>query len=257
MKSIAFLFLAISLAIILPAVGQEDANYWLSQTQRDYQNGSDSLALQDIEEYLDLQPGDTWAWSFKANILIKMKRYSEAVDSFDELIKLDQENDKAYNDRALILSGGLNQDDDALESVEKALNISPKNANYWFNKGMILESMGSIDDALQAYGQAVALNSALENAWYRQGLLLQMQGSYNESLFSLDQAIGLNDQNADAWNVKGLILMAQGLGEQAKSCFERAAAIVPSNQEFQKNLLEAQESIKQEPERTIEFNSSQ
>ena len=189
MKSIALLIIALSLATTVLAAG-EDANYWLAQTQSDYQNGSYSLAVQDIDEYLAIKADDTWAWSFRANILLKMKRYSEAVDSFDELLKLDKSNAQAYNDRALILSGGMRRNDEALESLEKALEIEPKNANYWFNKGIILEAMKRSDEALQAYEQATSLDPSFEKAWYQQ--------IYTQSIdSSLMKRYGTLDEQAD------------------------------------------------------------
>ena len=253
MRSVALLIIALSLATTVLASG-EDANYWLAQTQSDYQNGSYSLAVQDIDEYLAIKPDDTWAWSFRANILLKMKRYSEAVDSFDELIKLDGSNDQAHNDRALILSGGMRQNDEALESLEKALEIEQKNANYWFNKGIILEAMKRSDEALQAYEQATSLDPSLEKAWYQQGVILAMKGSYDPALSSLERAIDLNSQNADAWNTKGLVLLDQNLPQEAEVCFERAAAIVPSIREFQDNVKRAQEEMEAKPNKVIEFN---
>jgi len=252
MKYIAFLLLAFCLATISPVVGQ-DANYWLSQTQSDYNNGSYSLALQDIDEYLDLNSSDTWAWSFKANILRVMKRYGEAVDSFDQLIKLDGNNAQAYNDRALILSGGMRQHDEALDSMETALQINPADANYWFNKGMILEKTERYAEAQEAYSQAATLNPSLDMAWYRQGMIQAMQGSYNESLPLLDKAIELNSKNADAWNTKGLVLMELNSTEEAQSCFEKATALQPANQNFRNNRQEAQEGTEKKPEKTIEF----
>jgi hypothetical protein len=57
MKPIAFLLLAFFLVAIPPALSQ-DANYWLIQTHSDYNNGSYSLALQDIDEYLDLNSSE-------------------------------------------------------------------------------------------------------------------------------------------------------------------------------------------------------
>jgi tetratricopeptide (TPR) repeat protein len=206
MKFIAFFLLAFSLATILPATSQ-DANYWLIQTQSDYKNGSYSLALQDIDEYLEQNSSDTWAWSFKANLLIKMKRYSQAVDSFDQLILLDGYNSQAYNDRALVLSGGMRQNDEALNSLETALKINPNDANFWFNKGMVLETMGRYSEALNSYRQSAALNPSLDKAWYRQGCLLATQGRYNESLPLLNKAIQLNSRNADARNTKEFVLM--------------------------------------------------
>ena len=254
MKYIALLLLAFFLVTIPPAVSQ-DANYWLIQTQSDYKNGSYSLALQDIDEYLGMNSSDTWAWSFKANLLRIMKRYSESVDSFDQLILLDGSNAEAYNDRALVLSGGMRQHEEALNSLETALQINPKNGNYWFNKGMILEETEKYEEALEAYRQAAALNPSLDMAWYRQGRIMAMQGSLNESLPLLDKAIELDSKNADAWNTKGLVLMELNSLEEAQSCFEKALALQPSNRNFQNNLQKAQEVMERKPEKTIKIES--
>ena len=235
MKFIASLLLALFILAIHPAMSQ-DEDYWISQTKSDYHNGSYSLALEDIDEYLKINESDIWAWSFRANLLIKMERYSEAVKSFDRIIALDSSNADVYNDRALILSGAMNQDDEALASLEVALQIDPLNSNTWYNKGMILEKMERHNDALEAYGRAIDLNEDLERAWLRQGYVLMMAESYNESLASLERAIELNSENAEAWNDKGLVLMKLGRNGEAMDCFGKAVQLDPANKFYQENL---------------------
>ena len=80
MKSITFLFLAFFLAAMPSASGQ-DASYWQAQALSDHQNGSSNLALEDIEEYLALEPDDPWGWSFKANLL-KDRNYGRWIEYF-------------------------------------------------------------------------------------------------------------------------------------------------------------------------------
>jgi len=247
--------LAISLAVIMPATA-EDASYWLSQAASDYRNGSNSLALQDIEEYLEQNSTDAWAWSFKANLELRMKRYSDAVDSFDRLLELEPANDQVYNDRALILSGGLRRDQEALESLEKALEINPRNANAWYNKGVILEKMERMDEARDAFEKATTLDATLDKAWFRQGQLLAENGSYNESLRSLDRAIELNSENADAWDIKGLVLMKMNKAQEALACFEKAIALMPSRKDFGEHKNDALSSMGVETDKKIEFAGS-
>lgn len=258
MRRISFLLLAL-LALFLSVMlsgATEDANYWLVQTKSDFQNGSYILALQDIDEYLAVKPDDTWALSFKANLLLKLGRYSESIDSFDELILADPANAQAYNDKALVLSGGMRQYDEALASFEQAIAINPNNANYWYNKGIILEDMDNSSGALQSYRQATALNPSLEVAWYRQGLVLRGLGNLNESLSSFERALEINSQNADVLNEKGLVLMDLGRVAEAASAFESALAMEPANREFQDNLDAARGAIEPVAESTPESNSS-
>ena len=237
MKTIALLLLAFSLVAVLPATSQ-DANYWLAQTQSDYNNGTYSLALDDIDEYLAINSSDLWAWNFRANLLIKMKRYSDAVDSFDQIIKLDSTNAKAYNDRALILSGGMRQDEEALNSLDTALQIDSNNANIWFNKGMVLEKVKRYSEALEAYGKATTLDPSLDRAWYRQGHVLMLTERYEESLPSLEEARKLNPSYSEALNDIELVQK------------ELNRANTDSNVEGANMAAEAQETV---PEKTIEF----
>ena len=254
MRHFVLLLLSILLAAAaMPANGQ-DAKYWLAQTASDYQNGSNSLALQDIDEYLDLNATDLWAWNFKANLQLKMNKYRDSVDSFDQIIKLNPSDAKAYNDRALILSGALRQDQEALDSLDQALQINPKSASSWYNKGMILEKQGSHDDALQAFGEATTLDPSLDKAWYQQGIVLAKSGRYNKSLQSLDQAIKINSKNADAWSAKGEVLMAQNSGQDALASFEKAISLEPSNKDFQEKKNEALTKLGQAPEKRLEFS---
>jgi len=235
MKPIASLLFAI-LMLATPVVMSQDAEYWLAKTKSDYYNGSFSLALDDIDQYLRVNQTDTWAWSFRANLLIKMQRYQEAVDSFDMIIALDSSNAQAYNDRALILAGGLDRDEEALASLEAALQIEPLNANIWYNKGLVAEKMERHNEALQAYGRAIDLNQGLDRAWHRQGHVLMLNGRYNESLASLEKAIELNSENAEAWNDMGMVLMELERNDEARECFQKAAQLDPANALYQQNL---------------------
>jgi len=245
---LAIFLLAVSTALCQGADQDDDmdethdAGYWLAQTESDYNQGSYSQALDDIDEYLNYNSTDVWAWSFRANLLVKMKRYSDAVDSFDQLIRLDSSNAQAYNDRALVLSGGLRQSDEALESIGAALQLDPKSASTWFNKGVILEEMEMYDEALLAYNQSSKLDGSHDKTWYRQGLVLARMGDYEQAAAMLDRAIKINDRNADAWNVMGLIYREQSLMEEAKGCFEKAVAIEPDSAEFKRNLDEVAEA---------------
>ncbi len=160
------------------------------------------------------------------------------MESFDMVIALDPSNAQAYNDRALILSGAKNQDEDALASLETALQIDSLNANTWYNKGMILEKIGRYNQSLEAYSRATDLDEDLGRAWYRLGHVLMLTESYNESRASLEKAIELDSGNAEAWNDMGLVLRKLNRNVEALDSFKRAAELDPSNIFYQQNLNE-------------------
>jgi len=219
MKPIASILLVI-LMLAIPAVMSQDAKHWISQAKSDYYNGSYSLALDDIDQYLTINQSDIWAWSFRANLLRKMERYQEAVESFDRIIALDSSNAEAYNDRALILSGAMNQDEEALASLEAALQIEPQNANIWYNRGMVLEKMKRHNEALEAYGRAIYLNESLDRAWFRQGHVLMQLERIDEARECFQKAAKLDPAN---------VLYQQYLHDNGITAVDDKAVNLPEN----------------------------
>jgi len=80
------------------------------------------------------------------------------------------------------------QYNNALECLDKALEINPDHSVAWYNKGYILYSFKEDEDALECFGKA------LEN----------------------------NPSYIEAWNMKGNVLSSMGEGEGAKECYTRA-----------------------------------
>ena len=55
--------------------------------------------------------------------------------------------------------------DEAIRALDKAIKLSPKNSEAWYNKGLILDHQGKYDEAMQAYSKAIELNPQSEKAW--------------------------------------------------------------------------------------------
>lgn len=63
-----------------------------------------------------------------------------------------------HNDKAIDeLMNGNNQT--ALYEINQAININPKNANYYYIRGMILQKMNDLNKALIDYKKTLSLNS--------------------------------------------------------------------------------------------------
>ncbi|MCU0798232.1 MAG: tetratricopeptide repeat protein [Candidatus Thermoplasmatota archaeon] len=82
------------------------------------------LALESIEDMIELGPDNAQLFNSKGVVLAKMKRYDEAIEAFDTALRLDQGISRVWYSKGVVLmdSGGLRQ---ALACFYKALDLEP------------------------------------------------------------------------------------------------------------------------------------
>ncbi|MCJ7565209.1 MAG: tetratricopeptide repeat protein [Candidatus Aminicenantes bacterium] len=88
---------------------------------------------------------------------------------------------------------------EAIESVDKALELKPDSPDAWYNKGVILSKLGKYEEALRAYDKALELKPDSPSAWYNKGVALSKHGKYEEALRAYDKAIELKPDDHSAW----------------------------------------------------------
>jgi len=84
-----------------------------------------------------------------------------------------------------------------LALVEKSLKEHPKEANFWAEKGTLLNALGRYDEAISALDVALSLkaddNGQVSN---QKGISLYRLKRYDESLIAINKAISLGPDNA-------------------------------------------------------------
>ena len=82
-----------------------------------------------------------------------LKHYQEALDAYEQAIRLDPDYADAYFNKGIAL-GNLKRYQEALDACEQAIRLDPNNALAYINKGVTLESLGKNKEAQQAYNKA-------------------------------------------------------------------------------------------------------
>jgi len=65
--------------------------------------------------------------------------------------------------------------------------------------------MGNYDEAIKTLDKAIEINPRLAEAWYNKGNALLSLGKYEEAIKAFDKAIEINPQYAKAWNNRRMI----------------------------------------------------
>ncbi|MBI5240828.1 MAG: tetratricopeptide repeat protein [Elusimicrobia bacterium] len=116
----------------------------------------------------------------------------------------------------------------ALPCFERLVQMDPKDAESWGNKGACLHQLQRFEEALAAYQKAAELRPRDASAWLDQALCHQELKRGEEALACCDKALALTPMAPPVWYTKGSILLELlGRHEEAASCFDEVLGLNP------------------------------
>jgi predicted O-linked N-acetylglucosamine transferase (SPINDLY family) len=118
---------------------------------------------------------------------------------------------------------------EALEQLERALQINPKHADFLSNRGLALSCLQRSGEALQSCDLAVGIDPGHWRAWYNRGNALLELKRADEALASYDRALAIHPRHADALINRGLAFAGLGNQEAAVQNYNRALEVDPGH----------------------------
>ena len=82
--------------------------------------------------------------------------YQQAIDEFDQTIRLDSNNAKAYYNRGLV-HAHLGKSQQALEDFNQTIRLDPNNGAVYFSRGHVYYDLGKKDRACDDWRKACDL----------------------------------------------------------------------------------------------------
>lgn len=116
---------------------------------------------------------------------------------------------------------------EALVPMQKALALSPGDADVHYNLGLTLLDLGRLQEAESSFRHAIQINPDFYQAHGSLGVVLQGLGRLTEAEASYRQAIKMVPNYADAHNNLGNLYKELGRQEEARDCYRRALQINP------------------------------
>ena len=150
--------------------------------------------------------------------------YERAIEFANEAIELNPKNAKAYNERG-IAYGGLGEEYKSLEDYNKAIELNSNSALYFSNRGHMHMFFKNPDDAIKDFKKAIELNSNESLAYSGLCWAYNDKGNYNEAIEYGTKAIELDKDNSSAYNNRGWAYFATKKYDQAIADFEKAVSL--------------------------------
>ena len=215
-----------------------------------------------FRQAIGLHPGDWSAFNSLGRFLYYSGRYLEAAEEYERVVALDRSNIIGYSnlgtaylfagqfeaavsalDRAVAIeprgntynSHGLmhyylGNQDKAIESLSKAVELGPNDALNWSNLGDALWDAGKTEEARQAFEtaeklvtSAVAVNPNNPNDLMDLAWISAMLDRPDEARSLIDRTLGLSPDDPFAHFINGLILLRRGDPDAAIAALKLAA----------------------------------
>ncbi|MFQ5838209.1 MAG: tetratricopeptide repeat protein [Thermoplasmata archaeon] len=107
--------------------------------------GTGSKALEKVDDLL-----------MKAESAAYGEDYEEALRLYDEVLEMDQQEIRAWDGKAKILTR-LSRFSEAAQCYEKSLQVKPGDTEAWLNRGRALREQGRLGEALRSFEEALKL----------------------------------------------------------------------------------------------------
>ncbi|NIA10735.1 MAG: tetratricopeptide repeat protein [Nitrospiraceae bacterium] len=160
-------------------------NAFISREQRDPE-----LTLEYLRDYLELKPGNAYAWN---------------------------------NTGATYTNKG--EHDEAIRCFQKAVEIKPDQHAFWYNMGLAYAEKGEHDEAISCYRKAVKFKPDMHEAWYNMGLAYAEKGELDEAIRCYQKTVGIKPDDGDAWNSMGNAYSDKGKHDAAIAAYSKAIDI--------------------------------
>lgn len=241
--------------------------HWLEKGNQLWRIGRVAESRGAYDKAIELREDLYLAWFAKGFALGFDEKYDLALEACNKAIEL-QANPSRYKYDAYRCKAGalqaLQQFALALDSLNKALSISPHNPADWMAQGELRYALGQYQPALESFNKAAELRKAqnlLPSALlYNNRALVQLElGNHQLALEDIETAIKIDSNYTTAWSTKGLILETVGRDEESLVAYDKATELDPddytvwTNKGFVLNKLGRNEEAKQSLETALKI----
>lgn len=131
-------------------------------------------------------------------------RNEDAIQEYTKAIEIDPRSAAAYNNRGNVY-GDLEQYEKAIEDYNKAIELEPDDALAYNNRGIIYDDLEQYEKALEDYNKAIELDPGYADAYSNRGVTYKKLKQYEKAISDYDKAIELNPGYVEAYSNRGIV----------------------------------------------------
>ncbi len=174
-------------------------------------------------------------WKALGAVLAQKGRISDALFANEKAVALSPQDAENHNSLGFILRR-MGKLDLAEKSFTQAIVLNPNFVAAHNNLGITLKELGRLNAAEVRFRHAIAIKPLYPNAHNNLGATLEELGRLDEAEVIFKKAIALEPNSAAAYNNLGNTLKKLGRVEAAEACCKKAISLNPDNPLARNNL---------------------
>ncbi len=213
-------------------LSQADRNILAAQKLGDgndfYHQSKYQEAINFYNEAIKLNPNDADAYNGRGATYVNLKNYKQAIVDYNKAIKLNPKYARLYYNRGIVYSD-LKQYDKAIADYSKAIKLNPY--YYWAynNRGITYNALQQYDKAISDYTKAIQIMPNDFGAYHNRGKVYYNLEQYDKAISDFNKAVELNPKFFQAYNSRGVVYGDLMQYDKAISDFNKAIEL---NQNF-------------------------
>jgi len=198
--------------------------------------GDHKTSISHLHKALEISEDPIEIWNLLGMEHLLAEEYEEASYFFKNCVEDNPEDyPSLYN--LLYCYEQLDQEQSAIDSLNKVLEHDPYCEVAWHQLGKVLMKIGKMKEALSALDFAIISDDSFTGAYIEKGKVLETMGKINEAIENYEVALNSNEPSAFIYKCIGRCHEQLGNTELAKQFYLKSIKLEPSNEKSWEALV--------------------
>ena len=176
---------------------------WFDKARSHYASGDYGKAAEACTEALKADPDNILALTRRGLAYVRLHHFDAAIRDFDRAIELNPRDAAIYFNRGNAHHAGRSDYRQAIADYSKAIELDPRDTASHYNRGLAYLRTHSFQEAIHDFGKVIALHADHVRAHVNRGEAFRKIGAYDQAMRDFDTAIKLEPENAAAYRERG------------------------------------------------------
>ncbi len=162
---------------------------------------------------------------YKAGLQLQNEeKFMEAIDEYDESIRLEPYNAIVYNNRGTSYAR-LGQHQIAIKDFDEAIRLDPQYVLAYNNRGIAYATLGEFERSIQDFDETIRLEPYHTSAYNNRGTSYYQLGQFQLAINDYNEAIRLNPENAQNYAFRAQLYTILNMDVEAEQDFDSAVRL--------------------------------
>lgn len=207
------------------------ADYYNIKSVEAYNEERWADALRLADHYLDLKEKDAEVIARKSRCLNRLGQYGEALVYSEVAIQINENLALAHFAKGTSL-GKLERNEEAIQSLEKAIELSPEYFEALNNLAIVNSIIEKYDESIRLFKKVIVIRPEDIHAKFNLGLTYKKKGDYENAIHTLLELLKSKPEDHAAWYHLGLTYQKATNLPEARRCFKKAVELEPKNEGY-------------------------